>query len=128
MRQGEAASKGSQLRAHRPKVHHVSLFLPIFPSLCSCSWSPSPDWPVQYSGSWVDECGGKERDWRESDCHTVIGTKTWRVPCLPLASFSSVVLSLSQCCCTFALSLTSLCFAGLCVMILDCSPLLITVY
>lgn len=91
---GEAASKEASCEHTVPKSI-TSLFPPFFLSLFML-WSPSlfspfplyPDWPVQYSGSWVDECGGKERDWRESDCHTVIGTKTWRMLCLPLASFS----------------------------------------
>lgn len=91
---GEAASKEASCEHTVPKSI-TSLFPPFFHSLFTL-WPPSffspfplyPDWPVQYSGSRVDECGGKERDWRKSDCHTVIGTKTWRMLCLPLASFS----------------------------------------
>lgn len=88
---GEAASKEASCEHTVPKSI-TSLFPPFFLSM-SMVWSPSlfspfplyPDWPVQYSGSWLDECGGKKRDWRESDCHTVIGTKTWCMLCLRLA-------------------------------------------
>lgn len=91
---GETASKEASCEHTVPKSI-TSLFPPFFLSasmLCSPSlFSPFPlypDWPVQYSGSWVDGCGGKERDWREADCHTVIGTKTWCMLCLLLASSS----------------------------------------
>lgn len=92
---GETASKEASCEHTVPKSI-TSLFPPFFLSPFML-WSPSlfspfplyPDWPVQYSGSWVDECGGKERDWREADCHTVIGTKTWRMLCLLLLLASS---------------------------------------